>query len=71
MQHHQWKSCIKELSLKRSGGAGSVFDACQMEDKAGMVVGYLVVIVAAVYKGQMLQFSSPRSECHVQTLQDN
>ena len=32
-----------------------------MEDKAGMVVGYLVVIVAAVYKGQMLQFSSPSS----------
>ena len=52
---------IKESSLKRSGGAGSVFDACQMEDKAVIVVGYLVVIVAAVYKGQMLQFSSPSS----------
>ena len=45
------------ISWKRSGGAGSVFDACQWKTK----LGYLVVIVAAVYKGQMLQFSSPSS----------
>ena len=47
---------------------GSVLDDCKRETK--LMLGYLVVIVAAVYKGQMLQFSSPRSECHVQTLQD-
>ena len=61
----------KGLSCKGSGEwSGSVLADCKRETK--LMLGYLVVIVAAVYKGQMLQFSSPRSECHVQTqtLQD-